>query len=400
MRHEAADRVPLDIGGTSLTGMRPGCQERLRDLLGFTGQPASTWRGIDERLLEWAGADFRSVGAIASLPSPHTRTISPTARVDCWGIRRELVGGDWQITHHPLARATMDDLAAFPWPEPRVDEALLASWQAQAQRLRADGRYVVVGEHPVFGILELGCWMCGYDDFLMRMASDPDFVLRFFDRVFAIQMAVIEQYYAILGPCLDLTTSGDDFGGQNGPLISPRMFARFIAPYFTARIARTKQIAPCYFWHHSCGSVFDLLDQILACGVDILNPVQTSAARMAPEQLKAAFGERVVFWGGVDVQRFLPAAAPGEVGDRVRELARVLGQNGGYVMAPAHEMQDDIPPENIVAWVEAMRDGPSPQPSPLRSEGAEGTVLDHDYSPSCSEAASIDFLSLAGRGAG
>ena len=122
MRHQAADRVPLDIGGTSLTGMRPGCQARLRELLGFTGQPAATWRGIDERLLEWIGSDFRSVGAIVSLPSPHTQALSPTARVDCWGIRRDLVGGDWQITHHPLRDATVDDLAAFPWPEPRIDE--------------------------------------------------------------------------------------------------------------------------------------------------------------------------------------------------------------------------------------------------------------------------------------
>ncbi len=355
MRRQPADRIPLDIGGTSLTGMRPGCQARLRELLGFTGPPESTWRGIDERLLEWIGSDFRSVGAIVSLPSPHTHTISPTARVDCWGIRRELVGADWQITQHPLAGATSEDLDAFPWPEPRVDDKLLASWEAQANGLKRDGRYVVVAEHPVYGILELGCWMCGYDDFLMRLAADPDFVRRFFDRVFAIQMAVIEQYYAVLGPLADLTTSGDDFGSQNGPLISPRMFERFIAPYFAARIARTKQLTGGYFWHHSCGSVYDLLDQLIACGVDILNPVQTSAAKMEPERLKAAYGDRIVFWGGVDVQRFLPTATPDEVRACVRELAAVLGRDGGYVMAPAHEMQDDIPAENIVAWVEAMR---------------------------------------------
>ena len=153
--------------------------------------------------------------------------------MDCWGIRRDLVGGDWQITQHPLRDATVDDLAAFSWPEPRIDESLLAIWEAQAQHLSAEGRTVIVGEHPVYGILELGCWMCGYDDFLMRLAADPDFVLRFFDRVFAIQMGVIERYYAVLGPYFDLTTSGDDFGGQNGPLISRRMFERFIAPYFS-----------------------------------------------------------------------------------------------------------------------------------------------------------------------
>ena len=290
------------------------------------GSRRPTWRGIDERLLAWIGSDFRSVGAIVSLPSPHAQALSATARVDCWGIRRDLVGGDWQITRHPLRDATVDDLAAFPWPEPRIDESLLATWETQAKQLRAEGRYVVVGEHPVFGILELGCWMCGYDDFLMRLAADPDFVLRFFDPRLRHPDARRRAILRRPGPHIDLTTSGDDFGGQNGPLISPRMFARFIAPYFAARIARTKQLTGGYFWHHSCGSVVDLLDQIIACGVDILNPVQTSAAKMTPERLKADFGGRIVFWGGVDVQRFLPFATPDQVRERVAELARILGR--------------------------------------------------------------------------
>jgi uroporphyrinogen decarboxylase len=265
------------------------------------------------------------------------------------------VGGEYQITHHPLRGAGAEDLDRYPWPEPRIAEALLARWQEQARKLAAAGEYVVVAEHPVFGILELGCWMCGYDDFLMRLAADPDFVRRFFDRVYAIQLAVIEPYYAALGPYIDLTTSGDDFGMQRGPLLSPRAFERFIAPYFSERIKRTKEIAGCYFWHHSCGSVYDLLDQIIGCGVDILNPVQTSAAKMDPAGLKARFGERIVFWGGVDVQQFLPRATPEQVSEEVRSLAQVLGANGGYVMAPAHEIQEDVPVENIVAWVEAVR---------------------------------------------
>lgn len=352
------DRVPIDIGGTTLTGIRPGVARRLADVLGFTGAPRLMNGRIDERILEWAGTDFRSVGAIVDLPSPLTRRAAepggPT--VDCWGVRRERVDGEYQITDYPLKGATAEDLARFPWPEPRVDEALLAGWQADAQRLAAEGRYVVVAEHPVFGVLELGCWMCGYDDFLIRLAADPDFVCAFFDRVYAIQLAVIEQYYAALGRYIDLTTSGDDFGMQRGPLLSPRAFRRFVAPYFAARIARTKELAGCYFWHHSCGSVTDLLDDIIACGVDILNPVQTSAAKMDPAGLKARFGDRIVFWGGVDVQQFLPRATPDAVRQEVIRLAGILGAGGGYVMAPAHEIQEDVPVENLIAWVEAMRE--------------------------------------------
>jgi uroporphyrinogen decarboxylase len=172
--------------------------------------------------------------------------------------------------------------------------------------------------------------------------------------VLEIQLAVIEPYYRALGPYIDLTTSGDDFGMQTGPLLSPGMYADLVAPYFRERIRRTKEIAGCWFWHHSCGSVHALLDEMIACGVDILNPVQTSAAKMEPERLKADFGDRIVFWGAVDVQQFLPRATAEEVRRAVPELARVLGREGGYVMAPAHEIQDDVPAENIVAWVEAM----------------------------------------------
>ncbi len=355
MAHQPPDRVPIDIGGTSLTGMRPRCQERLRQLLGFPKSPQDPENRTDPRILEWAGADFRAVGGIVDLPSVHTRVLSPEAHVDCWGIQRDLVDGDWQITRHPLSGASLDDLRAFAWPEPRVHETHLRRWEAQARTLRQENRYVVVGEHPVFGILELGCWMCGYDQFLLKLVDDPDFVRYFFDRVLEIQMAVIGQYYPVLNPYIDLTTSGDDFGGQNGPLLSPAMFETLVAPYFSARIKRTKELASCYYWHHTCGSVFKLLDQIIDCGVDILNPIQTSAADMQPARLKERFGDRLVFWGGVDVQQFLPRAKPEEIPEQVRDLVGTMGKKGGYVMAPAHEIQADVPPENIVAWMDALR---------------------------------------------
>jgi uroporphyrinogen decarboxylase len=355
MQHRSPDRPPLDLGATTLTGMRPGCQKRLSELLGFDGPAQPSNNGVDERILAWAGTDFRAVGGILDLPSPHTRQVSEDCAIDCWGIQRQKIYGEWQITRSPLKGATRLDLERFPWPEGRVDKALLSKWEQEARRLRQEDRYGVIAEHPVYGILELGCWMCGYDDFMMKMAVDTDFVRAFFDRVLTIQLEVINTYYSALGPSIHLTTSGDDFGTQRGPFVSPRMFERLIAPYFTERITRTKQLANCYYWHHSCGAVAELLPQILACGVDILNPVQTSAAGMDPARLKAGWGDRLVFWGAVDVQQLLPRLAPGEVRQEVRRLIEVLGRDGGYVVAPAHEVQEDVPPENVIAWIEEVR---------------------------------------------
>ncbi len=355
MAHQPSDRVPFDLAATSLTGMSAGCQRRLLALLGFSGEGPRANHGIDERLLEWAGTDFRSVGAIAHLPGPLEQRLADDEFVDNWGVRRKLLGGHWQIVGYPLAGADRADLAAFPWPEPVLADDWLAACRAEAQRLAADGRYGIIGEHPVFGVLELGCWMCGYDDFLARLAGDRDFVRDFFDRVFALQMAVVEPYYQAIGEYLDLTMSGDDFGMQGGPLVSPAMFRELVAPYFAERIRRTKALMPGWFWHHSCGSVVALLDELIACGVDMLNPIQTSAVGMDPAALKARYGDRLVFWGAADVQDFLRTATPEHVRAGVRELIAVLGRDGGYVLAPAHNLQDDVPAENIAALVEASR---------------------------------------------
>ena len=244
----------------------------------------------------------------------------------------------------------------FPWPSGHVAEEQLARWEKQAKELREQDQYVVVAEHPVYGILELGCWMCGYDEFLLKCAADPDFVRSFFDKVLAIQLAVIEQYYAVLGPYIDLTTSGDDFGFQKGPFLSPSMFESLIAPYFSSKDQADKGAwallllashvwfgrPTCWIRSSTAGWTFSTRYKLPPTGMD-------------PQLLKRRFGERLVFWGAVDVQKFLPQATPDEIPAHVNELIDVLGKDGGYVMAPAHEILEDVPAENIAAWIEAIQ---------------------------------------------
>lgn len=355
MNRTAADRVPFDIGATSpMSWLRN--QRELAEFLGLPGeaQPVGH-KGFDERIMEWAEVDFRGVGWIVNMPSPHTTTDSPGSSVDCWGIRHEMIAGEAQITHNPLRGADAKALDEYPWPDPVVPEADLERWVAEARRLRDRDEHVILAQHPVLGIMELGCWMFGYDDYLYNLAAEPDLIRKFNDIVLGIQLRIIDQYYAALGPYIDLTISGDDFGMQQGPMVSPAMFAELIVPWFRERIRHTKEVGECIYWHHSCGSIHDLLDQIIGCGVEIINPIQTSAANMDPQTLKARFGEDVVFWGAMDVQQFLRRATPDEVRAHTRELVSVLGEGGGYVMAPAHEIGPDIPMENIVAWVEEMR---------------------------------------------
>ena len=355
MSHQKPDRVPFDIGSINpMTWMR--CQKELAEFLGLPGEPrlVGGW-GFDERIMEWADTDFRSIGRIVDLPGPHAKQISPTCYTSCWGIRYEWVSDEWQITGNPLRGADEDDLEAFVWPEPRIDENLLARWETEAAAIKKRGKHVLLAEHPIQGVMELGCWMFGYEDYLYNIAAEPDIIRRFNDKILDIQLKVIRPYYEVLGPYIDLTINGDDFGMQESPLLSPDMFGEMIVPWFKERIDVTKNIGDCIFWHHSCGSIFDLLDQIIDCGVEIINPIQTSAAKMDPANLKKTFGDRIVFWGGMDVQQFLRESTPDVVRARTRELVDILGTNGGYVMSAAHEIGTDIPLENIVAWVEEVK---------------------------------------------
>jgi len=195
--------------------------------------------------------------------------------------------------------------------------------------------------------------MCGFDDFLYRMAAEPKFALKLFDKIIAYQKQVIELYYGAIGEYIHFTTSGDDFGTQTGPFISPAMFAGLVKPYYKERISYTKNFTKAYFFHHTCGSVFDLIPHLMDAGVDILNPIQPGAKDMEPRKLKKAYGDTLTFWGGIDTQHILPHGQPEDVRKEVYKVLDAMAINGGYVLAPAHSIQTDVAPENIAAIYES-----------------------------------------------
>ena len=274
-----------------------------------------------------------------------------------WGVVRAWTGQYWDIVESPLRGATVDDLDAYPWPDPPrcIDEAALEAYRCEARRLWDETDYVVVAEHPVYGVFELACWMCGFDDFLWRLAGDRPFVTRLFDRLLALQKAFIRPYYQALGPFIHLTTSGDDFGTQTGPFMAPATFRKLVVPYFAERIAFTHEFTGAYFWHHTCGSVFDLLPDLIEAGVDILNPVQPGAKKMEPERLKAAYGDRLCFHGGFDTQGVLPFGTPEQIEAEVGRVMAALKPGGGYIFSAAHNIQTDVPVENILTMYRAAR---------------------------------------------
>lgn len=352
-RHQP-DRPPMDLAATDMTEMEGG-PRRLLPLLGIEAKGDAKER--DELALRALDIDIRGVGGILSPKnSPLAKKLSDTQYSDCWGITYQFNGHHYEAVGRPLADAGIDDLEKYPWPDPDgIDPDEIARIAERAAYLYEKSPYVVCGRHPYYGVFELGCWMCGFDDFLYRLAGEPEFVIRFFDKVHSYQKRVDALYYGAIGRHLHFTTSGDDFATQTSLFLSPEMFREMILPYYASRIKNFRTYSDAYFFHHSCGALRPLIGDLADVGVDIINPMQPRAAGMEPEGLKKDFGARVAFYGGVDTQHLLPEGTPEDVEEETRRLVRIMGAGGGYILSAAHVMQEDVPVENMVAMYRAGR---------------------------------------------
>ena len=360
LKHEQPDRLIVDFGGNPLSSMEGTSMFKLLEYLGLDIPkhievlPFGRVRRLDERLLTHFNIDTRSVGTILKPQISQYREISAQEYVDEWGIRRTYTGKYWDIAECPLKDATIKDLEKYKWPDPEsIDMNEIKKYVVQAKKLYEETDYVICAEHPVYGIFELGCWMCSFDDFLLKMAIDVEFVHKFFEIVLNYQKKIIEIYYGALGRYIHYTSSGDDFATQTSLFLSPNMFRELIKSYFKERISFTKKYTNAAYLHHSCGSVFPIIDDLVGCGVDILNPIQPKAKDMQPQKLKDTYGDKVVFHGGIDTQDILPFGTKESIEAAVKETISILNKNGGYIFAAAHNIQEDVPPENLVIMLEA-----------------------------------------------
>jgi uroporphyrinogen decarboxylase len=346
--HEKADRAVFDLAGCPQTLIDyPETREALKTYLGFSGEDESGFP-IDERVLGFFDIDTRIVGGMPTPQTIHNRK-GGEILYDSYGIGYKLINGHYEICHNPLRDASMDEMMAYPLPEAdKVDRKLVSDWGRKAQYLHEHTDYAIIAEHPVLGVFEIGCWLFGFDDYLYRLAAEPELVHAFSRRILQYQKEVIDIYYSALGPWIDCTSSGDDFGMQTGTFMSVTMFNDCIAPYFSERVAFTKKYTDAFYEHHSCGSVHSLIPSLVKCGVDILNPIQPRTLMMEPERLKKDYGSVISFWGGIDTQELLPRSSPEAVEEEVKKILAIMGKEG-YILSPAHCIQQDVPVENIAA---------------------------------------------------
>ncbi|MFA0749475.1 uroporphyrinogen decarboxylase family protein [Fervidibacter sp.] len=238
-----------------------------------------------------------------------------------------------------------------------VEDARFDGLRYFAEKVRNEGRAFVLGGISA-GMLEMGLWLRGFENFFCDLHENRSLAEAICDKILELKMRYWEKALSLLGDLVDVVQEGDDYGGQQGLLISPQIWREVFKPRLRQLFSHIKRCAPhVSVFFHSCGSIYEIIPDLIEVGVDILNPVQVAAANMDTKRLKREFGDCLTFWGGgVDTQRVLPRGTPEQVREEVKRRIEDLAPGGGFVFATVHNIQDDVPPENILAMWEAVQE--------------------------------------------
>ena len=365
LNHEQPDRVPIDLGGNQ-TGIHRIAYQALLEHLGI--QDTVTIMDAVQQLarpceavLERLRVDTRYIHAAAA--EGFTGEIVTRQREGrTWHDLTDEFGVRWSmpddaplymdITHHPLAEAALADLRDYPFPKGN-DPARFAGLRDRALQLRRETPYAVIS--GISGVVYETCWyLRGLERWFMDMIEQPEFCETLLDHTLQFWLDWFDLFLAEVGDVVDVIMIGDDLAGQSGPLFQPDFYRRVVKPRHKRLVQAIRPRTTAKIWYHTCGACQVYIPDLLDNGIDILNPVQISAAEMNPVELKARFGQRLVLWGGgIDAQHVLPHADPETVRQHVRRNVEAFKPGGGYVFNNVHNIQAGVPAENIVAMYDA-----------------------------------------------
>ena len=367
LEHREPDRVPFDLGASLITGIHKTAYKNFTDFLNVPEKELKIFDVVQqistpsEELLQKIGVDTRNLSPLAS--SQWTLNYSEDAEyryfTDEWGIvwRMPLDNGFYfDMYKNPMAEIdTLEGLADYQFPNP-TDDARFVGLRQRALVEYEKGNAIVMSSMSA-GIMELGAWLRGFENFFMDLALRPEFTRALLNKVYEIKRQYWEKVLNEVGDLIQVVQEADDLGSQNSLLISPKMYRKFIKPLHKDLFEFIHSKTKAKVFIHSCGAVADLIPDLIDSGVDILNPVQLSARNMDPVKLKQEFGKDIVFWGGgIDTQSILPKGSPTQVREAVKRQIEILAPGGGFVFNTVHNIQPDVPPENLMAMVEALHE--------------------------------------------
>ena len=365
LNHEEPDRVPIDLGGNQ-TGIHKFAYQSLLEHLGIEDElvimdAVQQLARPCEAVLKRLHVDTRYVAAQAA--SDFKGQIVTAQRdgrtwhdlVDEFGVRWSMPDDQplyMDITHHPLAGASIDEVREYPFPK-GDDPGRFDGLRERALTIRNETPYAVVS--GISGVVYEICWyMRGLEQWFMDMLTQPEFCEAMLDQTLKFWLDWFGVFLDEVGDVVDVIMIGDDLAGQTGPLFRPDFYRSVVKPRHKRLVQSIRSRTEAKIWYHTCGACTEYIPDLLDNGIHILNPVQISASNMDPADLKARFGDRLVFWGGsIDAQHVLPSASPETVREHVRRNLEIWKPGGGYVFNNVHNIQTGVPAENILALYEA-----------------------------------------------
>jgi len=358
LNHQQPDRIPVYFGGVS-TFVTDEVYEKLREYFGLEGYGHQYRKGhtrtyYDDRLLEALGSDIRCV--VFELPNHGIKeVISDTELIDEWGVPHVKVGGMWSRINPPLAGADLETIKNHPFPEPKLTEAH-KGLRERAKMLRETTDYAIVAPSiHAASFLEEGCWIRGSEEFFCDLYLEEEEAHVLLDKIMDTQIKYYELFLKEVGEYVDIVETAEDYGTQQSMFISPETYRSMIMPRRKKIYDVIHKYAPqAKIFHHSCGAVRKLIPDLIETGVDILNPIQPNLPGMDPEELKAEFGDKLCFCGGMDMQHALNGTFE-DIDANVLRYKNALGKNGGYFYGTSNHIQRDMPIENIIHLFEAFK---------------------------------------------
>ena len=365
LNFQIPDRVPIDLGGFQ-TGIHKKAYMKLLSYLGKEEEivmldPVQQLVRPSEEVLGLLKVDVRYVTAKG--PKDFDGAIRHNLRNgELWHDLTDEFGIVWSmpdkqqlymdISHHPLANATLEDLERYPFPN-GTNPDRFEGVREEVLALQKNTPYAV--STGIGGVVYEICWyLRGMERWFMDMMENPSFCEALLDKVLNYWLDYYTGFMKEIGDIIDVVMIGDDLAGQTGPLFPPEFYRAVVKPRQKKLVQHIKSLTNSKIWYHTCGSVVEYIPDLMDNGIDILNPVQITAKGMDPEFLKNSFGKELVFWGGgIDSQHILPFATPDKVKSHVKLNVEAFKQGGGYVFNNVHNIQADVPPENIIAMYEA-----------------------------------------------
>jgi len=392
LNHEEPDRVPVDIGASRVTGISAIAYRNLLDYLGLFENVRVY--DVKQQLADPSLAVVERLGAdVLGLHRLGPTTGMPFLELDRWKPGRltdgrpcllpeachEIAGPDgqfqvvregqtyarrapeslyYEVCWTPLANAkTTADIDRFTWLDPWTEREEDYVRKRVQEVCRATDKALFAGLSNLLGsFFEISLVLFGFDNFMMKLASERDLVEYWLDAKLAHDLPILDRFLAVAGPFIEAIQMNDDFGSQSALQISPRLYREVFKPRQRRWIEFVKARTRAKVFIHCDGAIGEILPDFIEIGIDALNPLQTSAKGMDPAQIKRRFGRDLAFWGaGVETQTTLPFGSVQDIRRQVRERVELLGPGGGYVFAAIHNIQADIPPQKILAVYETVR---------------------------------------------